>query len=63
MRASVTRAYWRAVAGPEVCRVAMERGVAHEFATSLKPIGMEKLVVAPGVSLRELREIEREVAA
>ena len=41
----------------------MERGVAHEFATSLKPIGMEKLVVAPGVSLRELREIEREVAA
>lgn len=61
MRESVLRAYWHAVAGPPVIRAAIEAGKAHEFAASLKPIGMEKLVVAPGVSIRELRELEREL--
>ena len=62
MRASVVRAYWRAVAGPEVCRAAVGAGVAHEFLRSLDVIGMERLIAAPGVDLRALREMDRNVA-
>ena len=65
MRASVNRAYWRAVAGPEVCRAAIEAGVAHEFARSLDAIGMERLIAARGVDVPVLRgfEMEREVSS
>ena len=59
MRASVERAYWRAVAGPEVCRAAIEAGVAHKFARSLDVIGMERLIATPGVDMRALCEMEQ----
>ena len=63
MRASVERAYWRAVAGPEICRAAADAGAAHRFARSLDVIGMERLIAAPGVDVRSLRTFEVERVA
>lgn len=65
MRASVIRAYWQAVAGPEICRAAEESGAAREFARSLDVIGMERLVAngRNGVDVRWLRSREEERVA